>query len=213
MRGLTVPSRLDAYDYNFSKWWYFMLHILLEFDWSTWKIVTSTWHERPVRMDPQSQEDYMTREEQLAQQRVEIPSQSVIMEHEVFVTYFKEMKYQRFPLSYILVRFSSAYILVTFMGMQRRIRAYPAVEMENMPNAEDIFCTFMVERGGRWTLRNTELLPLSLSPRELQLEEESPHHDAGELAAWSDPCLTDLKEMVDAAILRRISCSSTWGPV
>ncbi|KAB1209927.1 hypothetical protein CJ030_MR6G025252 [Morella rubra] len=37
----------------------------------------------------------------------------------------------------------SANILSAFLGLQRPIGAYPAVEMENKPDAEDIFLTFM----------------------------------------------------------------------
>ncbi|KAB1216653.1 hypothetical protein CJ030_MR4G008616 [Morella rubra] len=249
----------------------------------------------------------MTREERLAQQRVEILSQLVIVKREIFVVDFKEIKYQGGSIGDILddqgwigylkregvasvwsvtvrgVTFLlSAYILVTFMGMQRRIRAYPKVEMENKPDVEDIFCTFIgrnvvvvgpfvrqrymlpfwhilhlifaynieprahttefsiargelmlyVARGGtvdlplvgctdsrdeerklplspicRITLSRSEAqirrqkLPLAPAPKESQLEEESLRHDAGELAAWSDACLTDLKEMIDAIIL------------
>ncbi|KAB1216652.1 hypothetical protein CJ030_MR4G008617 [Morella rubra] len=246
----------------------------------------------------------MTREERLAQQRVEILSQLVIVKREIFVVDFKEIKYQGGSIGDILddqgwigylkregvasVDLFRNFYTTLFIhpndiyGDAKRIRAYPKVEMENKPDVEDIFCTFIgrnvvvvgpfvrqrymlpfwhilhlifaynikprahttefsiargelmlyVARGGtvdlplvgctdsrdeerklplspicRITLSRSEAqirrqkLPLAPAPKESQLEEESLRHDAGELAAWSDACLTDLKEMIDAIIL------------
>ncbi|KAB1223583.1 hypothetical protein CJ030_MR2G024126 [Morella rubra] len=46
-----------------------------------------------TQQDPESLKDYMTGEERLEQQWVEMLSRSVIVEHEVFVVDFKELKY------------------------------------------------------------------------------------------------------------------------
>ncbi|KAB1206234.1 hypothetical protein CJ030_MR7G014389 [Morella rubra] len=48
--------------------------------------------ESSKQQDPQSQEDYTTREEQLEQQRSEILSQSIIVEREIAIADFEEIK-------------------------------------------------------------------------------------------------------------------------
>ncbi|KAB1206491.1 hypothetical protein CJ030_MR7G000053 [Morella rubra] len=105
----------------------------------------------------------MTREEQLEQQRVEIFSRLVIVEREVAVAKFEEMKYMSQNIGNIMDnqgwighlkregiasvdlvwKFYTALLDVADLDAPRPIGAYPGVEIRNKPDAKDIFITFM----------------------------------------------------------------------
>ncbi|KAB1216289.1 hypothetical protein CJ030_MR4G026707 [Morella rubra] len=73
-------------------------------------------------------------------------SRSVIVEREVSIVDFKELKYMGRSIGYIMDDQGWIGYLNCTAGreliLERPIGAYPTVEMANKPDVEDIFCTF-----------------------------------------------------------------------